>query len=181
MYWLIGFMFLQFVIYFFFTLYINPLFFNALGITAVIFAITFSVQYLRSENPFSVHATQANSIHVEISSTIETSPLFHEIDAYLRENHPYTDSNYDLARLAESFGKSEWIVSTAIKSGGYTGFREYVNNLRLEYFKYQVSLDSQRTVKELMYICGFTSRATFYRIFAQQYGVSPTEYFENNS
>lgn len=180
MYLLIGFMILQFVIYFFFTLYINPLFFNALGITAVIFAITFSVYYLRSENPFSVH-TQADIVDVERSSTIETSPLFYEIDAYLKDNRLYTDTNYNLEKLAESFGKNVFIISTAIKSGGYTGFREYINNLRLEYFKYQASQNPQKTIKELMHLCGFTSRATFYRIFAQQYGVSPTEYIENQT
>ncbi|MCD8166212.1 MAG: helix-turn-helix domain-containing protein [Bacteroides sp.] len=37
--------------------------------------------------------------------------------------------------------------------------------MRLEHFKHQASLHTDKTVKELMYGCGFTSRATFYRNF----------------
>ena len=34
-------------------------------------------------------------------------------------------------------------------------------------------------VKELMFACGFTSRATFYRNFSEKYGVSPSKFIEN--
>lgn len=178
MYLLIGFLFVQYMIYFLFTLYINPFLFNALGITAVIFALTFSLQYLRSENPFSVRIQTENPDH-EQSPRIETSPLFYAIDTFVKENHLYTDPDFNLEKLAKSLGKKEYIVSATIKSGGYTGFREYINNLRLEYFRYQAAQKPRRSVKQLMHICGFTSKATFYRIFAQQYGTSPTEYIKN--
>ena len=34
-------------------------------------------------------------------------------------------------------------------------------------------------IKELMFACGFTSRATFYRNFSEKYGVSPSKFIEN--
>lgn len=179
MYLFIGFLFLQYIIYFLFTLYINPFFFSALGITAVIFAITFSIQYLRSENPFSIRKT--DNPDIERSSETGTSPLFLEIDDYLKQNRLYTNPDFDLTKLAESFGRKEYIISAAIKSNGYTGFREYINTLRLEYFKHRATQDPQQSVKQLMNACGFTSRATFYRIFAIQYGVSPAEYIKNQA
>jgi len=78
-------------------------------------------------------------------------------------------------------GEKKHSISEAIKSGGFTGFREYINYRRLEYFKQLAAENSNKNVKELMYLCGFTSRATFYRNFSDKYGVSPSKYIENHS
>ena len=37
---------------------------------------------------------------------------------------------------------------------------------RLQYFKEQAQLKRELTVKELMFLSGFTSRSSFYRYFA---------------
>ena len=90
------------------------------------------------------------------------------LDAYLKQTGVYTDKEYTIRQLAEALNKKERAVSQAIKSGGFTGFREYINYLRLEHFKQLASTHSDKNIKELMYLCGFTSRTTFYRIFKHQ-------------
>ena len=40
-------------------------------------------------------------------------------------------------------------------------------------------INPKSNVKELMFACGFTSRATFYRNFSEKYGVSPSKFIEN--
>lgn len=189
MYYFIGFMFLLLGIYISFTLYINDFFFNGFGITAIAFSIFFSVQYLRIENPLSDYIeTKADENRSDESPKTVTktkslptlaTPLYYTINTYLKDTHEYADSKYSIETLAEHLGKKDTEISLAIKSGGHSGFREYINHLRLEYFVYQVSQDPHRTVKELMNICGFTSRPTFYRIFSEEYDVTPTEYIDS--
>lgn len=179
MYLFIGFMFLLLGIYISFTLYINNFFFNGFGITSIVFSILFSTLYLRFENPLSSYKTSNKESPIERSQDAQVSPLYYKIDIYLKETHEYTNPNYKIEQLADYFGEKKSTVSAAIKSAGHTGFREYINYLRLEYFKYHASMDSAKTIKELMYLCGFTARSTFYRIFSEQYGVAPTKYIEN--
>ena len=46
-------------------------------------------------------------------------------------------------------------------------------HLRTEYFKQLAAAMPGVSVKELMFRCGFTSRSSFYRLFAGQENMSP--------
>lgn len=183
MYMFIGFLFLFLGIYILFTLNINEIIFNLFGITAIVFTVTFSIQYLRYENPFSDHISMiqntGNSISPSIKESIQTHPLFEVIESYLNKEHPYTDQHYNIENLAESLHEKEHTISAAIKSKGFTGFREYINYLRLEYFRQLAAESTDKNIKELMFACGFTSRATFYRNFSDKYGISPSKFIDN--
>lgn len=183
MYLFIGFLFLFLGIYILFTLAINEFIFNLFGITAIVFTVLFSVLYLRNENPFSDYIDTTGNTENEIPETAEVScrihPLFPIMDTYLKDQHPYTDPHYNIKELAKALQENEHTVSTAVKSKGFTGFREYINYLRLEYFRQLAAQAADKNVKELMYACGFTSRATFYRNFSDKYGISPSKFIEN--
>lgn len=189
MYFFIGFMFLLLGVYILFTLFINDFIFNGFGITAIVFSIFFSIQYLRVENPLSDHVEIDHKLctendikeNVGKQSLIVASPLYEMIDNYLKESHMYVDSNYSIENLASHFGEKEAAISIAIKSSGYSGFREYINHLRLEYFKYQVTLNPHRTVKELMSVCGFISRTTFYRLYSDKYHENPMKFIDKQT
>lgn len=181
MFYFIGFMFLLLGIYVLFTLYICDAFFNGLGILSIAFSIFFSIQYLRAESPFSGYVDiKADDVEEggQKHSGLMISPLFYLIENYLEETPVYTDSRYTIENLAAYFGENDTMISAAIKSGGYSGFREYINHWRLEYFRHQVLQNPQRSVKELMNISGFTSRSTFYRLYSEKYSETPTEYIE---
>ena len=125
--------------------------------------------------------TEDNHIS-EISKTEDILPLFYEIENLLKDSRIYSDSKFTIEKLSEiTKVRDESLLSTAIKSAGYSGFRDYINNLRLENFKYEAGLDSNRTIKELMYVCGFTSKTTFYRIYSDKYGMTPKEYIDKLS
>lgn len=181
MYGFIGFMFLFLGIYITFTLSINEFVFNLFGIVALVFTLLFSVIYLFRENPFSSHVLMllpADSASLPLLEEAVCDPLFTSIDTYLRQTNAYADKAYTIGQLAESLGEKERLVSQAIKSGGFTGFREYINYLRLEYFKQLASTSPDKNIKELIYLCGFTSRTTFYRIFTEKFGISPTQFID---
>lgn len=178
----ISFLFLFLGIYVLFTLTINEFIFNLFGITAIVFTVLFSMLYLRYENPFSDHITMVCDTGNGLPQTEENAPqplqLFFQIESYLKEEHPYIDQQYTIEQLAKSLNEKEHAVSAAIKSKGFTGFREYINYLRLEHFKLLAAESPEKNVKELMFACGFTSRATFYRNFSEKYGISPAQFID---
>lgn len=180
----IGFLFLFLGIYTLFTLSINEFIFNLFGITAIVFTVLFSVLYLRHENPFSDHISMVYSTEKEmphIKNSPQLLPLFSTIETYLKEKHPYTDQLYNMKDLAKSLNKKEHDISMAIKSQGFSGFREYINCNRLEYFRRLAVENPGKSMKELMFASGFSSRATFYRNFSDKYGVSPSQFLENQN
>lgn len=176
MFFFMGFLFVLLVIYILFTLCINEFIFNGFGIASLAFSIFFSIQYLKVENPLSDYVEADSN---EKNTDQHPMPLYYMINESLIASHDFADPKYTIDSLAESLNEKAANISAAIKSGGHTGFREYINHLRLEYFKYQASLNPQQTIKELMYLCGFTSRTTFYRIFAEKNGITPTEFIES--
>lgn len=168
MYLFVGFMYVFLVIYIFFTLCINEFVFNLFGITAVVFTLTFSIQYMIYENPFTTSQTE------DITSVkVTLNPLFTIVEEKMSAEHPFTNKDYNIHDLSDTLDISEKVISEAIKSAGYTGFREYICNLRLDYFKKLAEENPDSNVKELMFRCGFTSRSTFYRNFTEKFGVSP--------
>ena len=182
MYLFIGFIFLFLGIYITFTLNINEFVFNLFGIVALIFTLLFSILYLFKENPFSDHIQMIVSAEEQLLSAEAPHaplPLFNTIDNHLRQTRTFTDKDYTIQHLATTLGEKERSVSQAIKSGGFTGFREYLNCLRLELFKSLAAEHPEKNIKELMYLCGFTSRTTFYRIFMEKFVMSPTQFIES--
>lgn len=190
MYVFIGFMFSLLGIYILFTLFICDLLFNGFGITSILFAIFFSVQYLRKESPLSDHVEvvditddqtlKKHPVEELIEKIIEPVilPLFQTIDHYLKENGDYTSSKFTIELLSKSLHENDTKISHAIKSAGFSGFKEYVNKLRLEHFKELIRQDPHRTTKELWVECGFSSKATFYRLFSIEYREAPREFIE---
>lgn len=177
MYLFIGLMCLFVFIYCMFTLFINEFIFNLFGASAIIFAIFFSVQYLWKENPFSNHVSVAGQSSEEKSVSVPMPfPLFYEIDVFLKGNEVYTCPDYDLRILSETLQIKEGQLSEAVKSAGFSSFREYLNDLRLLHFCRMVETEKDKSIKELIFSSGFNSRSTFYRNFSDKYGVSPKQF-----
>lgn len=187
MYLFYTYMFVFLAIYILFTFYINEFIFNLFGATAIIFALTFSVAYMKTENPFSIYKVEkvtADDSHIvsyDINDEKYISPLFELIDSTLKDEKLYVNKDFCLKDLSVKMNERESLVSDAIKSAGYTSFKEYICDLRLDYFKEQLESNPDKNVKELMFQSGFNSRATFYRHFTKRFGVSPLNYFNSET
>lgn len=185
MYLFLGFMFLFLIIYILFSLSVNEFIFNLFGITAVVFSLVFSVEYLLYENPFSSHGGESRAREEAADGPLPAEnagtrlhELFCRIEETLKRDHLFTDKDYGLKDLARDMDEREAVLSEAIKAAGFTSFREYLCDLRLEYFKRQAENRPGKYVKELIFECGFTSRSTFYRNFTKRFGESPSRYME---
>ena len=181
MYLFLGFMFLFLIIYILFSLSVNEFIFNLFGITAVVFSLVFSVEYLLDENPFSSHGGKYRAREEAANGPLPTENagtrlhyLFNRIEKTLKRDNLFTDKDYSLKDLARDMDEREAILSETIKVAGFTNLCD----LRLEYFKRQAENRPGKYVKELIFECGFTSRSTFYRNFTKRFGESPSRYME---
>lgn len=159
----------------------------AFGYIVTTLPIYLSVLYLRDENPLSLPRNvgdtpaQTPEIPEVTSSDITAYKLFDRIDSLMKTDTPFTDPDYTLRKLAQQVGASCTLTMRAVKWGGFTGFHEYVNFLRLEHFKLIADRMPGATIKELMFRCGFTSRSSFYRHFSEQESMSPKEYLDRRN
>ena len=102
-----------------------------------------------------------------------------KLENHLLDTKEYTQYGYDLQSLSKALQVKENQLSLAIKSAGFSSFREYLNDLRLRHFRQLVEADSDKSIKELIFSSGFNSRSTFYRNFSDKYGISPTQFVDS--
>ena len=159
--------------------------FNIFGYIVILPTIYLNILYLRNENPLSLPPQPVDELEsedIEAIREIAVSPVVLEISnllhKHLKENKSFTDPQYTLQNLLDDLGTNENRLNKALHYDGFTGFRDFINFHRLQYFKEQAQLHKELTVKELMFMSGFTSRSSFYRYFANVEKMSPSEYLE---
>lgn len=107
--------------------------------------------------------------------------LFLELDKYMRYNNYFTNPSIKISGLCAELKTNINYLSRAVDHKGYKNFNQYLNSLRISYVKNLIE-KSDLTKVTLMYIytgAGFTSQATFNRVFKQFEGTTPSEYIAN--
>lgn len=99
----------------------------------------------------------------------------------LEKSELYLDPALDVATLAQAAGIAPKLVSATLNQHLNSSFSQFVNEYRVTAFKQRVFLpgSSALTIAGLAASCGFSSPATFQRIFKQMTGVTPTEFRKN--
>lgn len=77
--------------------------------------------------------------------------------------------------LSHALGVSKSYLSHTFSQRIGMNFRTYVNTIRADRACLLLR-NSNRTVTDIAYECGFETQRTFNRVFFAQYGMSPTEY-----
>ncbi len=171
----------------FFSLFINTFLFYTYDFYVASFCIFFSVLFLLYENPFSRIKSIKEKEDDENTKQqpVRLQPLaervFKDIETHTKADKSFTEAQYSIDDLAGKLGIKSKLIVEAIKSAGFTGFKEYVIFLRIEYFKELVLRQTGKSVKELMYTSGFTTRSNFYRIFQRYENMTPLEYMKQFS
>lgn len=159
--------------------------FNLFGYFVILPTICLNVLYLRNDNPLSLPPLPADDLspkEIDAIKEIEVSAVVLELSEKLqvpmKERTPFTNPQYSLQDILTDVGTNEHRFNKALRYNGFSGFRDYINFNRLQYFKEQATLRKDLTVKELMFMSGFTSRSSFYRYFASIEKISPSEYID---
>lgn len=159
--------------------------FNLFGYIVIIPVIYLNGLYLHNENPLSLPRNPIDKLEakdIEAIQEIEVSPvvlqLSKRLEQFINEQTPFIHSEYSLKDLLKDLGTNEHRLNKTLRYLGFSGFRDYINFNRLQYFKQMATENKFMNVKELMYKSGFTSKSTFYRYFASIEKMSPSEFLE---
>jgi AraC-like DNA-binding protein len=89
----------------------------------------------------------------------------------------YLEPALTIGQVARRSGYPEYLVSAVINRRLGGSFWEYVNRLRVEAARERLAdPDDARTVLDIAYACGFTSKSTFNAAFKRQVGQTPSGY-----
>lgn len=113
-------------------------------------------------------------------------PRFPAVEARLamlmQEQALYREPALAIGQLARRSGYPEYLVSAVINRRLGRNFWEYVNRYRIEAARACLAdRDDQRSVLEIAYDCGFTSKSTFNAAFKRQVGATPSEYRQRHA
>lgn len=103
------------------------------------------------------------------------------LDELMRTTKPYTNPDLKISDLAAMTGRSSHDLSFIFNQHMQQSFYDYINRWRVDEFKSIVagSDASRYTLTALSQMCGFSSRASFFRHFKAIAGMTPAEYLKN--
>ncbi len=107
-----------------------------------------------------------------------------EIAAAVRralDSGAYRDPDLTVASLAEDLGVHPRRLSLVINHAFGRNFSQVVTGKRLYWFMERVSVGDlrERTILDLAFDAGFSSKSTFNRVFKERYGSAPSEYLRD--
>lgn len=89
----------------------------------------------------------------------------------------YLEPALTIGQVARRSGYPEYLVSAVINRRLGGSFWDYVNRLRVEAVRERLGDPAEtRTILDLAYACGFTSKSTFNAAFKRQVGETPSGY-----
>jgi len=108
----------------------------------------------------------------------ETQRFIQSLDALMREEKLYLDSELSLNDLSEKMALSVHQLSELINQGHSLNFNDYINQFRVEEFK-KLLLQSRfanDTLLSVAFEAGFNSKTTFNTSFKKFTGLTPSQY-----
>lgn len=104
------------------------------------------------------------------------SAVFNELDGLIKSNEWYLKPRLTLADLSAFTGLQVREISRAINVVKELPFNEYINGFRVEHVCNAMQAGSENPILELAMAAGFSSKASFNKVFKQETGVTPSEY-----
>jgi AraC-like DNA-binding protein len=89
----------------------------------------------------------------------------------------YLEPALTIGQVAKRSGYPEYLVSAVINRRFGGTFWDYINRLRVEAVRACLAdIDDTRSILDIAYACGFTSKSTFNAAFKRQVGDTPSSY-----
>lgn len=98
--------------------------------------------------------------------------------AGMEKDRLFLNADLDLTELARATGLPAKLISATLNQHLNNSFSQFINEYRVTEFKKRILQPdaAELTLAGIAASCGFSSQATFQRIFKQITGVTPTEY-----
>jgi AraC-like DNA-binding protein len=103
-----------------------------------------------------------------------------KIKSILVSKKLFLKTDFSQPELAQETGIQIHTISYLINSEINVNFKDYINLMRIEYFKEKINCASWKNLplKKMILASGFKSRTTCYRAFIKHVGIAPSEYLE---
>ncbi|WP_071145048.1 two-component regulator propeller domain-containing protein [Bacteroides ihuae] len=111
----------------------------------------------------------------------ECKNIYEKLTAYMNEQKPYINPDLKIADLAHAIDTSSYSLSYVFNQYLNQSYYDFTNEYRIAEFKKLVndSQYSRYTLSALAELCGFSSRASFFRSFKKSTGITPNEYIRS--
>ena len=113
----------------------------------------------------------------------ECKKLVRKLEQVMERDKLYKNPDLKIADLAQTIGTTGHTLSFIFNQHLKLSYYDYVNELRVDEFKRLVVKDdyARYTLSALAELCGFSSRASFFRSFKKATGITPSEYIKQVS
>ena len=109
---------------------------------------------------------------------LEEVNLFNRISKVLDEDQIYLDPDLSLKKMAETVDTNTKYLSQVINRFSACNFLTFINNFRIESVKKRINNGDHRelTFYGVAQECGFKNKSTFYKVFRDHTGMTPSVY-----
>ena len=120
------------------------------------------------------------SVAEQTESAADDDPRFPQVEARLSQlmagaEAMFLEPALTIAQLARRSGYPEYLVSAVINRRFGCSFWDYINRLRIDATCASLAdAGDPRTILDIAYACGFTSKSTFNAAFKKQVGQTPS-------
>lgn len=111
----------------------------------------------------------------------ECRRLHRKLEGLMKSERPFTNPDLKSGDLAAMIGSSAHALSFLFNQYLHKNYYDYVNEYRVAEFKRLVGeFDTSRyTLTAMSQMCGFSSRASFFRHFKNLTGITPADYLKS--
>lgn len=111
----------------------------------------------------------------------DNTELMQRICQLMEQQQLYLNPNLKLADLATALGSNRSSISNCINSQRNCSFPQFVNAYRIAHVQELLRNQPNLKVTHVWMNAGFSSEASFYRIFKSATGTTPTDWRDNNT
>lgn len=135
----------------------------------------------RTEQYGETPASEGRDENHREKNAVDDDARFPDVEARLSQlmasDALYREPALTIGQVAKRSGYPEYLVSAVINRRLGGNFWEYINRHRIEAASACFADNSEgRTILEIAYACGFTSKSTFNAAFKRQTGLTPSAY-----
>ncbi|MCL2027559.1 MAG: AraC family transcriptional regulator [Bacteroidales bacterium] len=127
-------------------------------------------------------ATATDATHPPDGSDLPDAPSEHDqnlvanLREYLLQDRMFDKHDLESNELALHLGTHRAALFTAVKNVTGKTLLDYLNSTRMDKARQLLEGSAETPIEVISEMCGFVSRATFYRQFSSYYGLPPAEY-----
>ncbi len=156
-------------------------------VVAVVFAGYFGINQSKVLVPYFLLEEDEEPIDIKVSNEltlkdeIEFTGLQEKLKNVLEKEKIFLDEELTLVKLSKAIETTDKKLSKLLNQFMKVTFYDFVNSYRIDEFKEKIqsSIYNDFTIEGIANECGFKSKASFYRVFKKETGVSPSEFKHN--